>query len=270
MYIIINVFVVLNMLIAIISDAYAEVSQEIKHMPNVRLGNEIKHAIKQKFYRLPFVQPIHIWMMKWHKKSVDAIWKRRARIGHKEHDSTSYLQHRVARLAYELERKRDVEMEKEMERKAMEMEEENMASTKHLRKVEARLERVERLLCQLANVEYVSDDDPTYTDQEEEEEAKKNEKAQIVLPKFVKTETNMEFSGSDGGGGAGGSVVSASSHGGAIEVIGVSGRQLGSMPIRGSSSSSSSAYVVTAKGKTSHLMSVDSDDVKSKNDRKNT
>lgn len=43
-YIIINVFVVLNMLIAIISDAYAEVSNDIKHMPNVKLGREIMHG----------------------------------------------------------------------------------------------------------------------------------------------------------------------------------------------------------------------------------
>ena len=79
LYVSINVFVVLNMLIAIISDAYAETQNELKHMPNVKLGTEIKRVLKHKFWRLPGTRITYRMWRRFRNATLKKLHQRRAR-----------------------------------------------------------------------------------------------------------------------------------------------------------------------------------------------
>jgi hypothetical protein len=158
LYVSINVFVVLNMLIAIISDAYAETQAELKHMPNVKLGSEIKHVLKGKFWRIPGTRASYRLWRRFRTASLRQLHKRRARRGDKSHNKgaigAAAYQHRVERLAYELEESVDRKLEMEEANGAEEVESRSNKSV-DLGRVEARLERMERMIFKIAGVKYV-------------------------------------------------------------------------------------------------------------------
>merc|ERR1711871_1350261 len=110
----INVFVVLNMLIAIISDAYSETQEELKNMPNVRLGSEIARALKAKFWRLPGTLKFAKLMRRFRNATLRKLHQRRARRGDKSHNKhavgAAAYQHRVSRIAFELQEAKDREL----------------------------------------------------------------------------------------------------------------------------------------------------------------
>lgn len=202
-YITINVFVVLNMLIAIISDAYAEVSLEIKHMPNVRLGREISHAIKHKIYHIldhiPGAQKCIHWLQKWKLRSSKKLQMDRARRGNKTSSlgGVEAFQHRVGRIAYELENKIDTEIAKEEENEKQMEDDQNTASAKAMVKMEARLKKIEQMLCKVAGVAYVEaefEEDAAAADTT----TKTPTTTTIELPPFVRSSRR---SSSDRGGG---------------------------------------------------------------------
>jgi hypothetical protein len=154
-YITINVFVVLNMLIAIISDAYSEVSQDIKQMPNVKLGREMMQVLNHKLLKIPGV-----------KKSISCFndWKKRSKnntnsIRSKHHDhsrspgtgAAQTLTHHADQGPFELEKKKRKE---EKETKLQNDMEESKAGIKQIKRMHKRLIRIEQMMCKIVGIPY--------------------------------------------------------------------------------------------------------------------
>ena len=156
LYVSINVFVVLNMLIAIISDAYSETQEELKNMPNIQLGSEIVRVLKAKFWKIPGTVKIYALLRRFRNASLRKLHQRRARRGNKSHNKhavgVAAYQHRVSRIAFEMQEARDRELERESRKSETTAHDIGHAET--LMRMEARLERMEKMVFRIAGVEH--------------------------------------------------------------------------------------------------------------------